>query len=134
MWPIPKSNGYQSLHTILFGPYGVPLEVQIRSRDMDDMAEIGIAAHWLYKSSASSDRSGAHRRARAWLRRVVEMQTTAGNPQEFLEHVKVDLFPESVYAFNPKGRDHRTAEGRHRRGLRLRHTHGCGQQLRGARA
>ena len=100
---IPKSNGYQSLHTILFGPYGVPLEVQIRSRDMDDMAEIGIAAHWLYKSSASSDRSGAHRRARAWLRRVVEMQTTAGNPQEFLEHVKVDLFPESVYAFTPKG-------------------------------
>lgn len=100
---IPKSNGYQSLHTILFGPYGVPLEVQIRSRDMDDMAEIGIAAHWLYKSSTSSDRSGAHRRARAWLRRVVEMQTTAGNPQEFLEHVKVDLFPESVYAFTPKG-------------------------------
>lgn len=100
---IPKSNGYQSLHTILFGPYGAPLEVQIRTRDMDDMAEIGIAAHWLYKSGAGADRSGAHRRARAWLRRVVEMQTTAGNPQEFLEHVKVDLFPESVYAFTPKG-------------------------------
>ena len=100
---IPKSNGYQSLHTILFGPYGAPLEVQIRTRDMDDMAEIGIAAHWLYKSGAGTDRSGAHRRARAWLRRVVEMQTTAGNPQEFLEHVKVDLFPESVYAFTPKG-------------------------------
>ena len=100
---IPKSNGYQSLHTILFGPYGVPLEVQIRTRDMDDMAEIGIAAHWLYKSNAGTDRFGAHKRARAWLRRVVEMQTTAGNPQEFLEHVKVDLFPESVYAFTPKG-------------------------------
>jgi len=100
---IPKSNGYQSLHTVLFGPYGVPVEVQIRTRDMDDVAESGIAAHWLYKSGAPGDRSGAHKRAREWLRRVMEMQTTAGNPQEFLEHVKVDLFPESVYTFTPKG-------------------------------
>ena len=100
---IPKSNGYQSLHTILFGPYGVPLEVQIRTRDMDDVAEAGIAAHWLYKSGSPGDRSGAHKRAREWLRHVIEMQTTAGNPQEFMEHVKIDLFPESVYAFTPKG-------------------------------
>ncbi len=100
---IPKSNGYQSLHTVLFGPYGVPLEVQIRTRDMDDVAEAGIAAHWLYKSGSPGDRSGAHKRAREWLRHVMEMQTTAGNPQEFLEHVKIDLFPESVYAFTPKG-------------------------------
>jgi RelA/SpoT family (p)ppGpp synthetase len=101
---IPKSNGYQSLHTVLFGPFGIPIEVQIRTREMDDVAEAGIAAHWLYKSGSASERSGAHKRAREWLRRVMEMQTTAGNPQEFLENVKVDLFPESVYVFTPKGR------------------------------
>ena len=100
---IPKSNGYQSLHTVLFGPYGVPLEVQIRTTDMNDVAEVGIAAHWLYKSGPSSDRTGAHKRAREWLQHVMEMQTTAGNPQDFLDHVKIDLFPESVYAFTPKG-------------------------------
>ncbi len=100
---IPKSNGYQSLHTVLFGPFGVPIEVQIRTREMNDVAEAGIAAHWLYKSGASSDSSGTHKRAREWLQQIMEMQTTAGNPQEFLEHVKIDLFPESVYAFTPKG-------------------------------
>ncbi len=101
---IPKSNGYQSLHTVLFGPYGVPIEVQIRTRDMDDVAEAGIAAHWLYKDRGSQSRSGAHKRAREWLHRIMEMQTMAGNPEEFLEHVKVDLFPESVYVFTPKGK------------------------------
>ena len=101
---IPKSNGYQSLHTVLFGPFGVPIEVQIRSRDMNDVAEAGIAAHWLYKSGSASERSGAHKRAREWLRSIMEMQTTAGNPQEFLENVKIDLFPESVYIFTPKGK------------------------------
>ncbi len=100
---IPKSNGYQSLHTVLFGPFGVPLEVQIRTNDMNDVAEIGIAAHWLYKSGPSTDRTGAHKRAREWLQHIIEMQTAAGNPQDFLEHVKIDLFPESVYAFTPKG-------------------------------
>ena len=100
---IPKSNGYQSLHTILFGPYGVPLEVQIRTTDMNDVAEVGIAAHWLYKSGPPADRIGAHKRAREWLQHIMEMQTAAGNPQDFLEHVKIDLFPESVYAFTPKG-------------------------------
>ena len=100
---IPKSNGYQSLHTVLFGPFGVPLEVQIRTNDMNDVAEVGIAAHWLYKSGPPSDRTGAHKRAREWLQHVMEMQTTAGNPQDFLDHVKIDLFPESVYAFTPKG-------------------------------
>ena len=100
---IPKSNGYQSLHTILFGPYGVPLEVQIRTTDMNDVAEVGIAAHWLYKSGPPADRAGAHKHAREWLQHIMEMQTTAGNPQDFLEHVKIDLFPESVYAFTPKG-------------------------------
>ncbi len=100
---IPKSNGYQSLHTILFGPYGVPIEAQIRTQEMDDIAEAGIAAHWLYKSDARLDLSGAHKRARGWLRRIIEMQTTAGNPEEFLESVKIDLFPESIYLFTPKG-------------------------------
>jgi len=102
---IPKSNGYQSLHTVLFGPFGVPIEVQVRTREMDDVAEAGIAAHWLYKTSGPNDHNkSAHKRAREWLRSIMEMQTTAGNPQEFLENVKIDLFPESVYLFTPKGR------------------------------
>ncbi len=100
---IPKSNGYQSLHTILFGPYGVPIEVQIRTREMNAVAEAGIAAHWLYKSEYTGSDS-AHKRARDWLRGVLEMQRQAGNPEEFLEHVKVDLFPDEVYVFTPKGR------------------------------
>ncbi len=102
---IPKTNGYQSLHTVLFGHFGVNIEVQIRTKEMDDVAETGIAAHWLYKSEKESrDRSGAHRKAREWLQRIMEMQQTAGNPQEFLENVKVDLFPDAVYIFTPKGK------------------------------
>ena len=102
---IPKANGYQSLHTVLFGPYGVPIEVQIRTDDMDRVAESGIAAHWLYKSS--SDKSGggnsAQARAREWLRELLEMQRHAGNSLEFLENVKIDLFPDEVYVFTPAG-------------------------------
>ncbi|HEY5703709.1 MAG TPA: bifunctional GTP diphosphokinase/guanosine-3',5'-bis pyrophosphate 3'-pyrophosphohydrolase [Gammaproteobacteria bacterium] len=101
---IPKANGYQSLHTVLFGPFGVPIEIQIRTHEMNDVAEEGIAAHWLYKSDSRGDRSGAHKRAREWLQSIIEMQQTAGNPEEFLENVKVDLFPDAVYAFTPKGR------------------------------
>ena len=109
---IPKSNGYQSLHTVLFGPYGVPIEIQIRTKEMNDVAEVGIAAHWLYKSEGKKtssvgrnvDRSGAHRRAREWLRNIVEMNKTAGNPKEFFENVKIDLFPDQVYVFTPKGK------------------------------
>ena len=101
---IPKSNGYQSLHTVLFGPYGVPIEMQIRTQEMNDVAEAGIAAHWLYKTGSPFDLSGAHKRAREWLRRIMEMQSTAGNPEELLENVKVDLFPESIYVFTPKGK------------------------------
>ncbi len=100
---IPKSNGYQSLHTVLFGPYGVPIEVQIRTEEMDRVAEEGIAAHWLYKSDDEHGAS-AHHRAREWLREVLEMQRQAGNSQEFLENVKIDLFPDAVYVFTPKGR------------------------------
>lgn len=99
---IPKANGYQSLHTVLFGPFGVPVEVQIRTNEMDQVAEAGIAAHWLYKSGDSVAKS-AHKRAREWLRGVIEMQRQAGNSQEFLENVKVDLFPDEVYIFTPKG-------------------------------
>ena len=99
---IPKANGYQSLHTVLFGPFGVPIEIQIRTNEMDQVAEAGIAAHWLYKSGGNAAQS-AHSRARDWLRGVLEMQSQAGDSQEFLEHVKVDLFPNEVYVFTPKG-------------------------------
>ena len=99
---IPKANGYQSLHTVLIGPYGVHIEVQIRTEEMDKVAEAGIAAHWLYKTGEASP-STAEQRAREWLRGLLEMQKSAGNSLEFLENVKVDLFPEEVYVFTPKG-------------------------------
>lgn len=99
---IPKSNGYQAIHTVLFGPYGVPIEVQIRTEDMNKVAESGIAAHWLYKAGDKS--GGAHIRAREWLREVLEMQKNAGNSLEFVENVKIDLFPDEVYVFTPKGK------------------------------
>jgi len=99
---IPKANGYQSLHTVLFGPFGVPIEVQIRTNEMDQVAEAGIAAHWLYKSGDGAARS-ANKRAREWLRGILEMQQQAGNSEEFLENVKIDLFPDEIYVFTPKG-------------------------------
>ncbi|MGE3775159.1 MAG: bifunctional (p)ppGpp synthetase/guanosine-3',5'-bis(diphosphate) 3'-pyrophosphohydrolase, partial [Gammaproteobacteria bacterium] len=99
---IPKANGYQSLHTVLFGPFGVPIEVQIRTNEMDQVAEAGIAAHWLYKSGDGAARN-ANKRAREWLRGILEMQQQAGNSQEFLENVKIDLFPDEIYVFTPKG-------------------------------
>jgi len=98
---IPKSNGYQSLHTVLFGPHGVPIEVQIRTREMNEVAEAGIAAHWLYKTGGAAN--NAHKRARDWLKRILEMQQQAGNSEEFLENVKVDLFPDEIYVFTPTG-------------------------------
>jgi RelA/SpoT family (p)ppGpp synthetase len=99
---IPKSNGYQSLHTVLFGPYGVPIEVQIRTEEMDQLAEAGIAAHWLYKAGADSG-SSTQTRANEWLRSLLEMQQSTGNSLEFLENVKIDLFPDEVYVFTPNG-------------------------------
>jgi guanosine-3',5'-bis(diphosphate) 3'-pyrophosphohydrolase len=103
---IPKANGYQSLHTVLFSPYGSHVEVQIRTEDMDLLAERGIAAHWLYKTAApqSSNNNNAQNRARAWLSELLESQQDAGSSLEFLENVKVDLFPDEVYIFSPKGR------------------------------
>ena len=100
---IPKANGYQSLHTVLMGMHGVPIEIQIRTRDMEEMANNGIAAHWLYKSSDNSAASGSHARARQWVQGLLEMQQRAGNSMEFIESVKIDLFPDEVYVFTPKG-------------------------------
>ncbi len=99
---IPKVNGYQSLHTTLFGPFGVPLEVQIRTRDMDRVADNGVAAHWIYKSSGS-EVNEAQLRAREWVQRLLELQYSTGNSLEFIENVKIDLFPDEVYVFTPKG-------------------------------
>ena len=99
---IPKANGYQSLHTVLKGMHGVPIEIQIRTRDMEDMANDGIAAHWLYKSQ-QGNANIPQMRAREWVQGLLEMQQTAGNSLEFIESVKVDLFPDEVYVFTPKG-------------------------------
>ncbi|MDH5325406.1 MAG: bifunctional GTP diphosphokinase/guanosine-3',5'-bis pyrophosphate 3'-pyrophosphohydrolase [Gammaproteobacteria bacterium] len=98
---IPKTNGYQSIHTVLFGPYGVHIEVQIRTEDMDKVANVGVAAHWLYKSGESQ--ATGHSPAQKWVRTLLEMQQNAGNSQEFLENVKIDLFPDEVYVFTPQG-------------------------------
>jgi len=99
---IPKTNGYQSLHTSLFGPHGVAVEIQIRTEDMDHFAESGIAAHWLYKEGENSTTT-AQSRALEWLKNLLEMQQKSGSSQEFLESVKVDLFPDEIYVFTPKG-------------------------------
>lgn len=102
---IPKANGYQSLHTVVVGMHGVPIEVQIRTKEMDEMANSGIAAHWLYKSDGSDDvPSGTHARARQWIQGLLEMQQRAGDSLEFIENVKIDLFPDEVYVFTPKGK------------------------------
>jgi guanosine-3',5'-bis(diphosphate) 3'-pyrophosphohydrolase len=99
---IPKANGYQSLHTVLFGPYGVPIEVQVRTEEMHKMAEYGISAHWLYKTEKSVF-SDAQHRAKEWLKGVLEMHKSSKNSLEFIENVKIDLFPDEVYVFTPKG-------------------------------
>ena len=98
---IPKANGYQSLHTVLFGPYGSPIEVQIRTEEMDLIAERGIAAHWSYKHGGEA--SGAQHRAQSWVANLIESQRATGSSLEFLENVKIDLFPDEVYLFTPKG-------------------------------
>lgn len=97
---LPKANGYQALHTTLFGPYGVPLEIQIRTVLMDNMADSGITTHWLQTSEPTNP---AHLRARQWLGRLLDIQQSTGNALEFIENVKIDLFPEEVYVFTPQG-------------------------------
>ena len=100
---IPKGNGYQSLHTTLIGPYGTPVEIQIRTQSMHHVAEDGIASHWLYKDS---EETGADLQVKThkWLQSLLELQSSSGDSSEFLEHVKVDLFPDEVYVFTPKGK------------------------------
>ena len=100
---IPKANGYQSLHSLLVGMHGVVIEVQIRTKEMEMMANYGIAAHWEYKSG-SNNVGGNQRRANRWVQGLLEMQKQAGDSLEFLEHVKADLFPDEVYVFTPNGK------------------------------
>ena len=100
---IPKVNGYQSLHTTLFGPLGTPLEIQIRTQEMHKIAEAGVASHWLYKSSDTT-LSELQKKTHQWLQSLLELQSQSGDSIEFLEHLKVDLFPDEVYVFTPKGR------------------------------
>jgi GTP pyrophosphokinase len=101
---IPKANGYQSLHTTLFGPFGTPLEAQIRTHDMHRIAEAGVAAHWLYKSGGQLDLAEAQRETHRWLQSLLEIQSESRDSKEFLEHIKGDLFPEEIYVFTPKGK------------------------------
>jgi len=99
---VPKANGYQSLHTVLAGPYGQPLEIQIRTRAMHHLAEAGIAAHWLYKSEQEQS-PYSQARAHEWLQDLLEIQKSAGDSLEFLDNLKVDLFQREVYVFTPRG-------------------------------
>ena len=100
---IPKANGYQSLHTTLIGPFGTPVEIQVRTAEMHHIAESGVASHWLYKDDEKT-LTELQQRTHSWLQSLLELQSTSGEATEFLEHVKVDLFPGEVYAFTPQGR------------------------------
>ena len=101
---IPKNNGYQSLHTILVGPYGLPLEVQIRTYEMDIIAERGISSYWVHKNGEQTSFDQAQMRTNQWLQSILDLQAHSANAIEFLEHVKTDLFPSEVYVFTPKGK------------------------------
>src|SRR4029450_796483 len=98
---IPKANGYQSLHTVLFGPFGAPIEIQVRTEDMDQVAERRVAAHCASKTTGPAN--SAQSRAHEWVPGLVETQTREVSPLDFIENVKVDLFPDDVYLFTPKG-------------------------------
>ncbi len=108
---IPKANGYQSLHTVLFGPFGAYIEIQIRTNEMHEVSEHGIAAHWVYKQSLDDENethgerplSAVEVRAQEWVKNLLEIQQGAGNSLDFLENVKIDLFPNVIYVFTPKG-------------------------------
>jgi GTP pyrophosphokinase/guanosine-3',5'-bis(diphosphate) 3'-pyrophosphohydrolase len=101
---IPKTNGYRSLHTSLIGPHGIPVEIQIRTKDMEQMADKGVAAHWLYKEGGDNSDTTAQMKARRWMQSLIELQQSAGSSFEFIENVKSDLFPEEIYVFTPQGR------------------------------
>ncbi|NHH80700.1 RelA/SpoT family protein [Burkholderia gladioli] len=100
---IPKMNGYQSLHTTVVGPFVAPIEFQVRTRKMHEIAEAGVAAHWLYKNGGA-DLNDVQMRAHQWLKSLLDIQSEAGDSSEFLEHVKIDLFPDAVYVFTPKSK------------------------------
>ncbi|HEU0219984.1 MAG TPA: bifunctional (p)ppGpp synthetase/guanosine-3',5'-bis(diphosphate) 3'-pyrophosphohydrolase [Gallionella sp.] len=100
---IPKANGYQSLHTTLFGPFGTPIEIQIRTHEMHKIADAGVASHWLYKSGHVSIKN-LHKKTHQWLQELLESLSQSSDSSEFLEHLKVDLFPDEVYVFTPKGK------------------------------
>ncbi|MBV8656490.1 MAG: bifunctional (p)ppGpp synthetase/guanosine-3',5'-bis(diphosphate) 3'-pyrophosphohydrolase [Burkholderiales bacterium] len=100
---IPKPNGYQSLHTALSGPYGTPIEVQIRTHEMHKVAQSGVASHWMYKSGDDGV-SDVQQKTHQWLQSLLEIQSMSGDSVEFLEHIKVDLFPGEIYVFTPKGK------------------------------
>ena len=100
---IPKTNGYQSLHSTLFGPYGIPIEIQVRTAEMNRIAEAGVASHWLYKSS-DTDIDDLHMKTNQWLQGLLETLSDATDSSEFLEHLKIDLFPGDIYVFTPQGK------------------------------
>ena len=100
---IPKANGYQSLHSTLLGPFGVPVEIQIRTKNMHQLAEAGVAAHWLYKTK-DAHVTDLQQKTNQWLKRMLDIQNDSSNSMEFLEHLKVDLFPDEVYVFSPDGK------------------------------
>ncbi|MDO4430840.1 MAG: bifunctional GTP diphosphokinase/guanosine-3',5'-bis pyrophosphate 3'-pyrophosphohydrolase [Lonepinella koalarum] len=101
---VPKANGYQALHTSTIGPKGVPVKVQIRTEEMDKMAELGIIAHWIYSEDGKHDNTTAQIKAQHWLQNIIELQQSAGNSFEFIESIKSDLFSDEIYVFTPKGR------------------------------
>lgn len=100
---LPKSNGYQSLHTTVVGPYGTPVEFQIRTQEMHEVSETGVAAHWLYKEDSNEQVSPLQAKAHEWMQSLVQVQSQTRDPSEFLDSVKIDLFPDVVYVFTPKG-------------------------------
>ena len=108
---IPKSNGYQSLHTSLVGPHGIPIEVQIRTNDMDQLADRGVAAHWAYKGAGDNAGNTSQQRARQWMQSLLELQQSAGSSFEFIENVKTDMFPEEIYVFTPDCKIHELPMG-----------------------
>jgi RelA/SpoT family (p)ppGpp synthetase len=101
---LPKANGYQGLHTTTNSPYGVPLEIQIKTYDMHKMSESGIAAHWLYKTHDVDKNQNLQAQASEWLRELLEIEKSAGNSLEFIENLKIDLFPQEIFVFTPQGR------------------------------
>ncbi|OOF81360.1 bifunctional GTP diphosphokinase/guanosine-3',5'-bis pyrophosphate 3'-pyrophosphohydrolase [Rodentibacter caecimuris] len=101
---VPKANGYQSLQTSMIGPHGVPVEVHIHTEDMEQVAEMGVTAYWVYKESGKNDSTTAQIRAQRWLQNLVEIQQSVGNSFEFIENVKSEFFPKEIFVFTPKGR------------------------------